>query len=488
MSTNNTKQAAWIAIGSLFSFGFSIISSMILSRYFDKVEYGTYKQVLYIYNSLLTVFTLGLPKAYSYFLPRSPLEQAKSLISKINNLFFLLGGILSILLFVLSGVIADIFRNPDLQVALKIFSPVPLLMMPTMGLEGILATYKKTKFVAAYTVLTRLIMLLCVALPVVIFGLSCFDALIGFVFGSFLAFILALILKYYPVKNERKDKTACTYKEIFAFAIPLFFASIWGVLINATDQFFISRYFGTQTFAEFSNGAMELPFVGMITGACATVLTPLFTKKVYENSDFKKEIFPVWNSSLIKSAMLIYPLVIFCLFDANIIMIVLYGDMYEASGAFFRIKLFTYFIKIIAYYSILMAIGATKFYSNVFMYTFFLLVPCEYLCVKLFDSPLLVTAVHVFFSISMCIVFFKYIAKYFSVSMVSLFPIKDIVKIILISILSSIFMISFHLIYENISNIIILFLDCIIYIIFYLLVSYWFRIDYLRIIRPLLTK
>ena len=90
--TNNTKQAAWVALGSMFSFAFGIVSSMILSRYFDKVEYGTYKQVLYVYNSLLAIFTLGLPKAYSYFLPRSPLNEAKSLIKKITNLFFILGG------------------------------------------------------------------------------------------------------------------------------------------------------------------------------------------------------------------------------------------------------------------------------------------------------------------------------------------------------------------------------------------------------------
>ena len=98
--TNNTKQAAWVAVGSLCSFGFSIVSSMILSRYFNKTDYGTYKQVMYVYNTLLTVFTLGLPKAFSYFLPRVELTQSKSLIRKITNLFFLLGGVFSLLLFV----------------------------------------------------------------------------------------------------------------------------------------------------------------------------------------------------------------------------------------------------------------------------------------------------------------------------------------------------------------------------------------------------
>ena len=152
MSTNNTKQAAWVAIGSLCSFGFSIVSSMILSRYFNKADYGTYKQVIYVYNTLLTIFTLGLPKAFSYFLPRVELGQSKSLIRKITILFFLLGGVFSLLLFVFAPQIAVLLKNPDLTKALRVFAIVPFLMLPTMGLDGILATFKQTKFLAFYNI------------------------------------------------------------------------------------------------------------------------------------------------------------------------------------------------------------------------------------------------------------------------------------------------------------------------------------------------
>ena len=124
--TNNTRQAAWIAIGSLFSFGFGIISSMILSRYFDKADYGTYRQVIYVYNTLLAVFTLGLPRAYSYFLPRVSNNEAKSVINKINILFFVLGGLFSFLLYFGSEYIASFLKNSELELSLKIFSPDPL--------------------------------------------------------------------------------------------------------------------------------------------------------------------------------------------------------------------------------------------------------------------------------------------------------------------------------------------------------------------------
>lgn len=483
---SNTKQAAWIALGGLFSFAFGIVSSMILSRYFDKVEYGTYKQILYVYSSLLAVFTLGLPKAFSYFLPRSPLNEAKSLIRKITNLFFLLGGSLSLLLFVFSDNIADFLNNPELEMALKIFSPVPFLMLPTMGLDGILATYKETKFLAVYTIITRFIMLFCVAIPVVLFDLSCNEALIGFNIGSLISCLLALWLKYYPIKNERNDLTSTTYKDIFRFSLPLLFASIWGVLINSTDQFFISKYFGTKVFAEFSNGAMELPFVGMIIGACSTVLTPLFTKQVYEKADFKKVIYPVWISSFEKSAMLIYPITIFCLFNATLIMSVMYGDAYAVSGDFFRIKLLTYFVKIISFYSILVALGAIKFYSNVFMFVFLLLVPVEYISVVICNNPLIVTITHVCFTIAYSLFFLVYIAKRFSTPFWTLLPLKLMSKVIIVSSMAyGLTLLSKTFMYSNQMNLLKLIIDLILYGLSFIILSILLKINYIGIIRSL---
>lgn len=482
---NNTKQAAWVALGSLFSFTFGIVSSMILSRYFDKIEYGTYKQVLYVYNSLLMVFTLGLPKAYSYFLPRTPLDEAKSMISKITNLFFVLGGVLSILLFFGAGLIADFLNNRALESALKIFSPVPFFMMPTMGLEGILATYRKTKLITLYTVITRLIMLFCVALPVVFMGTSCNEALVGFVIASAFSFILALSLKYYPIRKEEHNKSTCTYKEIFNFVLPLFIASIWGILINSTDQFFISRYFGTETFAEFSNGAMELPFVSMVIGACSTVLIPLFSKKVYENADFKLSIFPIWKGAFVKSAMLIYPIIFFCFFDAEFIMQILYSDLYVNSSNYFRIKLLMYFFKIISFYSILIAIGAAKFYAKIFMYTFFVLVSIEYLAVKIVPNPYLVTLIHVLSTIVICLIFVKFIADRFNVSFISLFPIRYIMKITLLSIISLIIVSLIRTYYLSYSIIGILLLDCCIFMAIYLVGCYFIKLNYWTFIESL---
>ena len=170
IDTNNTKQAAWVAFGSFCSYLVGIVSPMILSRVFDKADYGTYKQVMYVYSTLLIVFTLGLPRAYSYFIPKRPVEEAKDIITKLTVIFSVLGGAFSLTLFIFASPIASLLNNPDLAAALRYFSPVPLLLLPTMGLEGILASFKRTEYLAGFTIFTRIMTVVLTVLPVLIFG------------------------------------------------------------------------------------------------------------------------------------------------------------------------------------------------------------------------------------------------------------------------------------------------------------------------------
>lgn len=488
--TNNTKQAAWIAIGSLFSFGFGIVSSMILSRYFEKGDYGTYKQVLYVYNTMLTVFTLGLPKAFSYFLPRTPLDQAKSLIRKITNLFFLLGGIFSLSLFVGAGIISDLMKNPDLTFALRIFSVVPFLMLPTMGLEGILATYRKTKFMALYTIVTRSIMLLCVALPVVLFHVGYIGSIIGFVVASLASSLLALYLKYMPVRHQGNEDCNVSFREIFNFSLPLLLASLWGMLIHSVDQFFISRYFGTVAFAEFSNGAIQIPFISMIISSSAAVLTPLLSGKIEKLNQERSIISGLWSSTLTKSMMLVYPMIIFFMLDANLIMTTLYGKSYEASGGYFIIKTMVNITKVIPFYPFLVAFGAVKVYSRSMMWTFLLMVLLEYVSILIIPNPLILTAIHTICLIGQCVFFIIFIAhSLLHVSVLSLIPWVNMFKVVCIGTVCVLFVqITDKFLLSSIHDVLRVCLHVLIYGITYLTIGKIFKLNYYSIIKPLVKK
>lgn len=488
-STNNTIQAFWVIIGSLSAFVFTIVSSMILSRYFDKTDYGTFKQIMYTYSTLLTVFALGLPKAYSYFLPRVSKSEAKDIISKINYILIGSGIIMSLAIFLGADLIAILLKNDELGLLLKWFSLVPLFMLPTMGLEGILATYQKTRTLAFYNIITKVLMLLCVTIPVIVFNGNVKDAIIGFTIASFISFLIAFFLKNSPVKNEVKNKSNYTYKDIFKYSIPIMMAGIWGVIIISADQFFISRYFGTEVFAEFANGSLELPFAGMIITGASIVLAPLYSRIAHKHSEgSKEEITKLWKSVLRKTIKLIYPLVIFFFCFADIIMIVLYGATYEKSGDFFQIKLIVNFFSLTTYGPLILSIGGQKFYYRVHMYGALILIGLEYLSLYYINSPLAIVWISVICQIGRIFVMLHFVARFLNVRIINLFPLKLILNLLpaaFVIIYGVRFFLSHTL---NVNESSLLIFSSILYTVFFGTWVYYKKINYYSIVKPLMSK
>lgn len=435
MATSNTKQAAWVGIGSLASFGFAIISSMILSRFLSKADYGTYKQVMYVYETLLVVFTLGLPRAYSFFLPRVPFKQAKSLIVKISLLFLLLGALMSVLLYTQAHRISLILNNEELEDAIRLFSIVPTIMLPTMGLDGILASFRRAKLIAFYNISTRVLMLLFVALPVMLFNQDYKSAIIGFVISSILSFIIAECMIFIPFRNTDGERTDITYKQIFAFSLPLLLSSFWGIIQSSSDQFFISRYFGSEVFAEFANGNMELPFVSMIIGACATVLSPLFSEQSQGDQNPKDVILPTWKNVFEKSAMIVYPIALYAIVFADIIMVFLYGKQYETSSIYFRIKTIVSFFNVIAVGPLLINVGKVRVYSNVQLWCALFIVVFEFALVKWTMNPIVVPIIQLLGRTGGTLLYLFIISNFFGVKFFELFPYKTILYMLILGVI-----------------------------------------------------
>lgn len=488
-NTSNTHQAFWVALASLLSFSFGIISAAVLSRYFEKSDYGTYKQVLYIYSTLLVIFTLGLPKAYSFFLPRTENIHAKYVINKITKIFILLGALFSAVLYFGAALIANILRNEDLELAIKIFSLVPLFMLPTMGIESIFSVYRKTHYAAIYTVITRVFMLLCIILPVIIFDTTYIGALVGFTISSFLSFILALYLKYLPVREYPSEPSQLKYSEIFSFSLPVMIASIWGILELSSNQFFISRYFGTEVFAEFSNGAIELPLMATVIGATSTVLAPIFSKLAYEKVDLRKEVYPLWKRVLEKSALLTYPVLIFTIVFAKEIMILFYGQAYENSAIYFQVFNLYFFFKIIVYGPYLMSTGRQKMYANAHMYSVLILIPLQFVVLYTTNSPIGLILIALLVKVGRTFYFLKVISNDFYLKISDLLPLKLMLKISLPCLFFST-LIKFSLLFwiENINYLLLLIIGGILYFLLYVFYAYIAKLKYYEIIAPLINR
>lgn len=485
-SVNITIQAFWVAMGSLSSFALAIVSAAILARYFDKIEYGTYKQILYVYNTLLVVFTAGLPKVFSYYLPRYELSKGKDVTVKVTKMLFVAGLIFSVFLFASADIISQLLRNPDLANGLRWFSPIPALLLPTLGLEGIFASYGKAIYIAIYNTVSRILMLIFIVAPVVLFHGSYIEAIYGWIIVSVICLIIGLLMIRIPYKGVSVQKSGLKLNEIFAYSLPLVGASLAGIAIKSSSQFFISRYYGVDTFADFSNGFIDIPFVGMITGATSVVLMPVFSKLIHEKTEIEP-IIELWKRTLLKSAYLIYPIVLFFIFYSTEIIELLFTKIYSNSVVYFQIAMFVNFFNIIIFGPLLFSLGQTRFYARLHLFFAFISWVGCYLLVLFINTPVSIAVFSVLIPIIMVIIALKKAAKMLSVSFFNMIPITKILKIVIHSLIAvSIIKILDYYLFSDFLVMVRLVLDTILFAIILIASSRLFKLNYLEVIIPLI--
>lgn len=486
--SSNTIQAFWMLIGSFSSLALAIVSAAILSRYLDKVEYGTYRQILYVYTTLSILFSAGLPRVFSYFLPRYSISEGKSIVWKVTTVLFIAGILFSLCLYFGAGLIANALNNEELEIGLKTFAIIPTLLLPTLGIEGIFSTYKKTVYIAIYNTLSKLLTLAFIVLPVVWLQGTYITALYGWIIVSFISLVIALFFKNIPFKKIAPIKTSLTYKEIFGYSLPLVFASFWGLLISTADQFYISRYFGAEVFAEFSNGFTEVPLVGMVTASAATVVMPIFSKMIHDKSS-TSNLIRMWTSVLTKSALIIYPIVIFFLFYSKEIMVLLYSEKYTTSATYFKISIISNLFNIIVFAPLMLSLGRTRLYANVHMFLAAAAWLLGFIVINTFNSPVAIAILSVALKIVKVLVFTYLIAKLLKIRILELYPIKSLLLIIAHVLLAGALVWAAFTYVVIISNMFIqLSISFLLYTSILLGTARFVGIDYLVVLKPVLTK
>jgi O-antigen/teichoic acid export membrane protein len=281
-------------------------------------------------------------------------------------------------------------------------------------------------------------MLLLIVLPVLLLHGNYLYAIYGWIAGSLVSLIIAGYFKGVPFKGTEIREADLSYREVFAYSLPLVSASIAGIAIKAADQFYISAFFGAEVFAEFSNGFIELPFVMMITGATSTVLMPIFSRMKYDREDMG-QVITLFRNAILKSATLIYPLVTFFLFNAEAAIVTLFSSTYTNSAIYFQIAMLLNFFNVIIFAPLLFAMGKTKLYSNVHIVFAFAIWTLGYPVVVIFNSPIGLANLSVCLGIVKIMVLTKLTAESMRVTVYSLIPFKRIVVLIVHSFITVIF-------------------------------------------------
>lgn len=334
----------------------SLASGMIFARALTVSDYGTYLQTFLAYDFAAPLLTLGLQSALFYFLPGAK-ERQKGLVLDNMLLLFFAGAIFSLfLVFGGTELLAKRFNNHDLSKTLKWMIFYPLYTFPVV-LGAVLVIKDKVNLNAVYNVITGIILAAALIIAAIVTKSYELPILVRIII-PFLFFPVVIHLSFKYVPGEWVKPSFKSMWQIIKFAVPLGLASVLGTLTLQLANIIISFLCSPEDFAVYSNGAKELPVVGIITGSIAVVIMTDMSQKIKEGDN--KAALELFRKASAISACFMLPIMCFLMFYAESFIDVLYTSKYSGSVLPFRIYLLILPMRIVYYGSAFIALGRSK--------------------------------------------------------------------------------------------------------------------------------
>lgn len=410
---------------------------VLLSRLMLKGEYGSFRQLIYIQATIVSVMGLCLSKVSSNYLPLYSKEQGKDIVFKFFIILLgfaaLIGG--SVLL--MNPLICEFFKNTDLAPLINIFALIIFFNIPVLGIEGIYTTYKRTQVFGLFTILNKIGFLLFLAVPFVFKSVNLLILTKFWLLHSAIIFLTGLVLFFYPFRNLKQNKSNVGYGQIIKFIIPLIFSSLLGLAFTASDQFYISHFFGKEVYAEYSNGMTQIPFIGILITSIGSVIYPFLVDEFGKKKIDTQKIAQTIKEISLKSIYIIYPIIIFIWLASEEIYILLFGHEYVISASYFKIATIYNLFSVFIFFPIILALKEMRFYNIVHFVAVGLIWGLHFLSVYLFMNPLLIPIITLVIKIGIVASQLLRIVNRLNLSVNQLIPIKKALVLIFTCILGS---------------------------------------------------
>ncbi len=376
-----SAQTFIISLASLLTSSTVIVSAMILSHTLTQKEYGTYKQIWLVFNSISPFIVMGVNGAINYFISKGQGEDEKTILFMANFLISILAIIASSTMYFGAQQIAALLNNPGIEPYLKTFAFYPFFYL-SIGFKYVYFVAKKKALLSGISsITTSLIILVSSIVPVLLYG----D--IGIVFKwivtgvaiEWLLYVLAFLYHY------RHDSITITKEKVNAF-IQYFFSlgvtSLIATYSSFVDKYFIVSYYSVEKYAVFNNGAVHIPISSILLHSSMLVLFP---RLVSLNEEGKYEsMINLWNHVCKKLSLVIFPAFVFLYIFAPEVIQTMFSSKYIESADIFRLYLLTFVFRFTQYSTFLLVFGDLKWHLYLAALSFTLNVLFNYIFIENF--------------------------------------------------------------------------------------------------------
>ena len=347
-----------LSIGSALAKMLGVITAAVMARVLIKDDVAAYRQTFLAYATLGPLLTMGVGQGMYYFLPTEK-ERVRGRMVDGMLVLGLLGLVFSAFLaFGGNDLLAQRFSNPRVARMLLWMIPYAIITTPTSIYSSVLVARDHVTMSSVLGVTRQFVAGVITIVPLLVWQ-TAESALIGNVLASVLMAVAAISLTLRVLPKGAMLPTWTGVKELLIFGIPLGLSSSIGTLNQQLDKMVVGFLDTPSNFADFSFGAMELPFIGMVTGAVTSVLL-IDMRKAVSNGD-NKEALRLFRLTSEKTSLVLIPLFFFFLVCADDFVTFVYTSEYAAAATPFRWYLMVLPIRTAFFGSLLMAMGMSRF-------------------------------------------------------------------------------------------------------------------------------
>ncbi|MBI4477552.1 MAG: lipopolysaccharide biosynthesis protein [Acidobacteria bacterium] len=325
-----SRPALMLVIGRGIGFAASFAIPVVLSRLFDRSEFGTYKQLFLIYGTLYGLAQLGVAESLYYFVPRKAEDAGRHIANSLLTLALVGAGCLA-LVALLRGHIAGWFTNPQIAREGLLLGLFLALMLASALFEIVLVSRKRHLEAAATYAGSDLLRTLLFVAPALAFD-SVHGVLLGAACFAAVRLLWMIACLWHDFGRQlRIDLTL--WRHQLAYALP--FALAVGIEVVQTNfhQYVVASRFDAATFAIYAVGCLQIPLVDLLATSTANVMMV----RMAEDSSRHQTCLALdlWHHAICRLALLIFPLAVFLILTSREVIVALFTARYLASVPIF---------------------------------------------------------------------------------------------------------------------------------------------------------
>ena len=432
--------------GQMLSMIIGFIVPLLLVRLLSKSDYGLYAQFNTILSFCTVLFSFGLSSELYYSYPTANNEKKRILIFQSLMMLFIFGLFAVIILnipIIKNYIVDDDFLNQSyIYLVAVIGISVPEVLMTTLYVLNHDNSTSATFLPLMMIIRVGLILLFYKINPTID---SVFFAIL---LSSLIKFIYVIIYAGKLIKKNAPGKLTdvAILKDQIKYTIPFGLSNSLRVFVQQIDRLILISFVSSAEYAIYSIAFYGVPGLNQVYQSISQVYIPRMSTAWHNNNI--DNLVALYRSMVSKTLSYTIPIILIILLYADPIIPYVFSDKYLDSIPYFRIYLLTFIVSSIGCGNILRATGKTKQSLNAYIITSVLILPLTYILIKHANLKGAIIAA-IIGAIFPKILLSFYDARAIKKNILSLFPWRNIIKLVTISLIS---LIPFVLIYYYIGH------------------------------------